>query len=213
MKGLMAKQRYDDEAEKGNKGNKGNKGHMPVETGENGPENGQTARNPQEPEEGEAATPEEEQAMASFLNAALAAIHSEQSHPGILQTLQGGSRPDQALADTAVAITMEIDRQSGGKVPETVILPGAMAVLGLLAEVAEASGTLQIDDTVMAAAAQQMTLSLLREYGANPQDFQAVMQKLGPEKVRALVAEQQRMAGSWAGGDQQAPQQQQPETG
>lgn len=157
--------------------------------------------------EGEQATEEEEAAMSSLLNAAMAAIYSDQSHSKIMDTLKQGSRPDQALADVAVAIVMQLDQQSGGKVPETVILPGTMAILAMLAEVAQASGLFEADEQTLLAAGQQATLSLLREYGVNPQDVQALAQQLGPEQVKSLIAQQQQSAQGWAGGAQAQPQQ------
>lgn len=155
---------------------------------------------------GEPATPAEEQAMASVLNAALAVLYGEQSHDQILQTLKSGSRPDTALADVASSLMLELDTQAKGQVPETVILPAAMAILSLLAELAQAAGVFEVDDNVLAMAAQQTTLTLMQEYGANPQDVQALIQQLGPDQVKAMVAEQQQLAGSWAGGQPGAAQ-------
>lgn len=164
-------------------------------------------------EGGEPATPQEEQAMASVLNAAMTVIYSDQSHEKIMATLQQAGRPDAALADVAAGLMLEIDQQAQGRVPETVILPATMAIIALLAELATAAGLFQADDTVLAMAAQQATMTLMQEYGANPQDVQALIQQIGPDQVKAMVAEQQQMAQQWAGGQPgaQPPQPQQPQ--
>lgn len=163
----------------------------------------------------EAATPQEEQAMTSVLNAALKTIYDDASHPRIMAALQKGKRPDQALASVATSILLEIDRQARGRIPETVILPGAVAIVGMLAEVAQSAGLFEVDDAVLAAAGQQVTLTLMQEYGVNPQDVQALVQKIGPEQVRGMVSAQQQIAQRWANEAPSDPQPlpQQPMTG
>ena len=162
--------------------------------------------------DGEQATPEEQKNYEKVVLAATKIIFDDKSRDQIMKSLQSGQKPDEALATVASSIMLELDQKSGGKIPESVIFPAAMEVLDILGEVAEKSGAfqVQIDEQIMTAASQQLVLALMKEYGVDQAEVQAMIGKMDPAKVKELVASQQASAQSWAG---EQPQEQPPQQG
>lgn len=207
MKGIMAKRMseegYDDSRDRVEPPKKP---ATTAPTGRTAPsqEDAGAQTEPQDDIGGEPATEAEQAAYEKVVMAAMKVIYSDESHQKIMQMIQGGSRPDQALADVTTAIMLELDKQSGGKIPEVVIMPASMEVLGMLGELAEKAGLFDGNENTLTAAAQQVVLKLLEEYGADPGDIQAVIGRLDPSKVKELVAQQQGIAQGWAGEQGQA---------
>lgn len=163
-------------------------------------------------QQGDTVSPEDQNSYTRTVLAGLKVLGDPKSNAQILQTLQQGDQPDAALANVTASIMTELDRQSQGKIPEVVIIPAAMEILSELGDVAQKAGVFEVNDQVLTAAAQQLVLKLLTEYGVDPQDVDTVMQQLDQGKVQDMVKQQQGAAQGWAGeGESSQPDQEQPE--
>jgi hypothetical protein len=102
--------------------------------------------------------------------------------------------PAKTLADTASMIMVQLDKQSGEGIPETVILPAAIEILEQLMEFADSIGVFPIDDAVMNHAGQLMVNSLGEQYGVEPEDLQAMMEGVDPAQLKQIEEEQGNFA-------------------
>lgn len=154
---------------------------------------------------GNQASPQDQEAYTRVVLAASKIIYDDASHQQIMQALQGGAQPAEALANVASSIMIEMDKKSGGKIPEDVIVPATMEILDELGMLADKAGLFPVDEQVMAAAAQQTVLKLSQQYGIDQAQMQSMIESMDPAKVKELVAAQQKTASSWAGDGQSAP--------
>lgn len=149
---------------------------------------------PPAPQSDEQATAQEQEAFTRVETAAMEIVYGEQTNPKIAQQLQAGAdNPAQVLGETAMMIFAQIDEQSGGKLPETVMLQGALKVLDLLAEFAQESGTLQIDESVQRQSVNYMLMSAA-EMGYISEndipDLQALIESMPEEELQGIVQAQ-----------------------
>mgnify|MGYP001599763659 CR=1 FL=1 len=136
-------------------------------------------------------TPAEADAFSRVVLACLKIIYDQSTHQGIVNMLaQGKNDPSQSLADTTTLLITQVDKKSGGKVPETVILPAAADVLGELGNLAAKAGIFQVDERTAAQAMQKTIMSLAEQYGVDPQDVRALLESVGPDQAKQMAAQQ-----------------------
>lgn len=141
---------------------------------------------------GDQPTPQEQNAMDRVVLACLKIIYDQSTHQDIVQMLsQKKDDPSQALADTTTLLITQVDQKSGGKVPETVILPAAADVLGELADLATKAKIFQVDEKTAAVAMQKMLMSLAEQYGVSPEDVQQLLQSIPKDQIQGMVQQQQ----------------------
>ena len=152
---------------------------------------------PQPPAEGEeggaAATPQEQDAYERVVLAGLQVLYAEQTHAQIMNMLKGGEAPEKDISDTVALIMSQLDKQSGGKIPQVVIIPAAVELVSATAELGEQAGIFQADQRVLARAVQMVIINLCNEYGVDPAEIQEIMKSLDPQKMQQMVEEQRQM--------------------
>ena len=114
--------------------------------------------------------------------------------------------PARALASVAQTIILQIDKASKGTLPETVIIPAAAEILEHIAELVNTAGAVKVDDALLSRAGQHLLLGLAQEYGVEPEEVQALLDSVPPEKAKEYVTQQQAYAESdpaLQGGDDQ----------
>lgn len=104
---------------------------------------------------------------------------NDATHQAVMQMLQSGGEPDAALANTAATVIRQLYDKSGRTMPETVVLPAAMQVIAMLAELAQAAGLFRVDKGVMMRAAQRCIAALMQDFGVTPDDMQAFARRAG----------------------------------
>lgn len=136
-------------------------------------------------------SPQEQDAMDKVVLASLKVIYDQNTHQGIVDMLtQGKADPAKALADTTTLIITQVDKKSGGKVPELVILPAAADVLGELGNLATKAGIFQVDEKISGQAMQKTILGLAEQYGVAPEDVQALLQSMPKDQIQQMVQQQ-----------------------
>lgn len=148
---------------------------------------------------GEQATPDEQEAYERTVYAAQKALYDDATQGNIMQMLQAGAEnPAQALAQATSTLIQQLDEQSGRQIPETVILPASEEILSLVAELAQESGSFEVNDQIMGQAGQQLLKQLADAYypdGVGEDDIAELMQGMDDKQVQSLVAEQSQFAG------------------
>lgn len=144
-------------------------------------------------------TPEEQEAYSRVEAAAMEIVFGEKTSEPILQQLQtGADNPGEVLGETAMMVFSQIDEKSGGKIPESVMLQGALKVLDFLVELGEKAGVFQVDEPVQKMAVQQMLISASEMGYISEQDIgelQAMIESMPEEEVQSIVTEQSQLGG------------------
>ena len=156
----------------------------------------------------EAATPEEQEAYDKVVMAGIKALSDPKTTPKVIAMLgnDDGGDPAKRLAATTSAIFGQLDEQSGGKIPEVVIIPAASELLENVAEFASESGAVAVDDAMVGRAAQFLIADIGEAYGFDEEDFAALSEGMSEQDIQALVQEQDAIARSGPEGEQQSPQ-------
>ena len=83
-------------------------------------------------------SPEEQDAYDKVIMAAMKVLfENEETNNTIIKQLKAGAKtPAKALADVATMLIVQLDQQSGGKIPETVILPASGEILEQVSDLA-----------------------------------------------------------------------------
>ena len=161
-------------------------------------------------EEGETPTPEEQQAYDQVVAAGSEVLHGDETHQDIMNMLKtGADNPGDALAEVAMTVLSQLDEQSGGKIPEGVLIPAADDILSQAGELAAAAGLFPWDDQVKQSAAQSLWTKAGEKYDFDPQEIQELIASMDQGEVENIRAEQEQiaMAGSQPQGAPPAPQQ------
>lgn len=138
-------------------------------------------------------TPAEQASYDKVVLAGLKVLYSEQTHAGIVQMLERGKdSPAKALADVAATLILQLDRKSGGKIPEMVILPAAAELLEEAGQLAAAAKIFPVDEAVLSEAMQRMIVDLAEQYGVEPQDVKALMDSVPKEELMNIARQQGR---------------------
>lgn len=117
-------------------------------------------------------------------------IYDKSTHDGIMTMLKSGASPADALAHTASVIVTELDRQSGNKMPDTVILPAASEILGELVHLSTQAKIFNGDQKVVMVAMQKMVMNLGAHYNASPDDIKSLLQSTPKDQIQKIVSEQ-----------------------
>tara|TARA_R110000803_G_scaffold5230_9_gene17368 strand:+ start:280 stop:840 length:561 start_codon:yes stop_codon:yes gene_type:complete len=116
---------------------------------------------------------------------------SEEARKAIVEKMKvDAQEPAKALADATALLVIKLDEQTGGNVPEAVILPAATELLEHMAELADSLGLFPIDDAVANHAGQLMVGNLSEAYGMTPEDMQAMVDSVPPEEAQQIAQEQ-----------------------
>lgn len=154
-------------------------------------EEAQAAPQEESAEFGQEATPEEQQAYEKVILAASEVLYDPKTSPKVIQMLQAGAeQPDKAIANAAVLVMTQLDDQSGGTIPEEVILPAATEVAELVAELGQKQGIFQVDDAVLKKAGHAMLMSLAEQYEIDPAELQPLLESMPKEELDRMYQEQ-----------------------
>jgi excinuclease UvrABC nuclease subunit len=110
-----------------------------------------------------------------------------ESSDQVVQMLQQQEDPATALGETTALLIANIDEQSGGQIPEDVILPAAEEVLGNISELAEQAQVFEITEEVVQKAGDILELELAEIYGVDPEEAQAYAEENIPEEERMAM--------------------------
>lgn len=143
------------------------------------------------PEEQAGTAPEAEASDENIEKVALAAesvLYDDATHDSVMQMLKAGATdPADALAKITGHILIQLDEQAD--IPEDVILPAAIEILGKVAELAEKTGAFQADENAMGEAVG-ILFSIMEQQGWISEEDKAEMQQ--------LLAEQEQPTGAAA---------------
>jgi hypothetical protein len=141
---------------------------------------------------GEEVTPEAQENYERVVMAASEVLHSDETHDSIMGMLKSGADdPGATMAEITTMVMLQLDEQSGGKIPEDVILPASEEVLTMVAELAHAAQIFTPDQQALNSAMQQTVTKLGEHYGVSPEDIQELLSQMDPAEVERIVAEQQ----------------------
>jgi len=140
----------------------------------------------------EQATGEEQEAYDRVVLAAIKLIFEEgQAKDGIIQRLKADSqKPAQSIADVSSMIVTQLDEQSGGQIPESVILPASIEILEQVSELSNSMNIFPVDEAVMNHAAQLMMVNLGDEYGVEQSEIQAMIESTPEDQLKQVEAQQ-----------------------
>ena len=170
----------------------------PAQTPPTGPAAMPPARNANEPGQeapveqgGDQPTQQEQDHYDRVVLASMKILYSDQTHQGVMNMLKSGGQPDEAIANTVSMILLELDKKSGGKIPQEVILPAAAELVQLAAELGDKAGVFKTDERTMALAMQRTIAKVGEKYGIDPADVQALLSSIPKEEVQSIVQKQQ----------------------
>jgi hypothetical protein len=118
-------------------------------------------------------------------------LYDDATSPQVVQMLKSQEDPAQAIAAVVVMVVTELDDQSGGQIPEEVILPAATEATELVAELAVAKGVFEVDEATLNRAAQHVVQMLSERYGVEEEDVAQMMQGVDPAAFEPQRAQQE----------------------
>ena len=124
--------------------------------------------------------------------------------------------PAQAIADYTMFLMDELDKQSGGTIPEEVILPAAGELLENVSQLANDADVFPVDQAVMSLAMQLLMEPLATAFGGDPAELVEIMQGIDSQTMQQIGEEQELYASKQPparGGGGQPPAGGQPPTG
>lgn len=157
----------------------------------------------QQGQESDVPTPEEQEAYERTVLSGIKALTAPESNPQIMEMLAGEGEPAQKLASVTNAIISQLDEQSGGTIPEVVIMPAAGEILENVVEFANESGVMAVDANVQNQATQHLIMELANTYDISPEDLQELSAGMSEDELGGIVKEQGAIAGA---GPEVAPQ-------
>jgi hypothetical protein len=116
----------------------------------------------------------------------------EKAKAAVAQQLQAvPDDPARGIASVVRTVIGQLDSQTGGAIPETVILPAAAALTEEVAELADAIPTLPpIDEPTLSRAGHLVVMGLAEDYGVEPQEVEQILNQY-PEGQRQQIAQSQ----------------------
>lgn len=155
------------------------------------------ARNANEPGQeapaeqgGDQPTQQEQDSYDRVVLASMRVLYSDQTHQQVMGMLKSGGQPDEAIANTVSMILLELDKKSGGKIPQEVILPAAAELVQLVAELGDKAGVFKTDERTLALAMQRTIAVVGEKYGIDQADVQALLSSIPNEEVQGMVQQQ-----------------------
>lgn len=146
----------------------------------------------QAPSGAENVSGEEQDAYDKVVMAGMTVLfENETSKAQIVERLKADAdNPAKSLADTTAMLMIQLDQQSGGNIPETVILPAAVELLEQASELADSLQIFPVDEAVMNHAAQLMVVSLGEEYGVEPEEINELMNSIDSGSLKQIEEQQ-----------------------
>jgi hypothetical protein len=146
-------------------------------------------------------TKEEQKAFDKASTAAMRALNEdEETHNAILQTLQkGASQPAKTIAQIATSVFSKIDKDSGGKMPTTIMYGVIEDIADQVIEMAEESGTVVVDEPMKVQIANELTANIAKMLDIDPQELQDLIGSYPEEDVQKMVQQQEQIAGGISG--------------
>jgi hypothetical protein len=117
---------------------------------------------------------------------AMEALYANKAAVDVANALKAAPDPIQGLADTAYEMVSVVDERTDGQVPDELIIPLAMEILGEVVEIADAAG-MEIKPSDVAGAFKQMLLRFLGEQGVDTTQLQQAMDQIDPESFNQLA--------------------------
>jgi len=145
----------------------------------------------------EKATPEEQEALEKVVTAAMSILYDKQASGPIMEMLSARSDdPAQAIADASTKLLLGIDEQSGGTMPEVVILPAGAEIVPMVGEFARDSGVIpSVDENVVGRAGQLMIAAVSQEYGVSEEEIDDLLASTPENEIASMVEQQSKFAG------------------
>jgi hypothetical protein len=142
------------------------------------------------------ASSEDQDAYEQVVMTGMKVLFDEEStQKEIIEQLKaGGNNPAKSISDVSTMIITQLDKRSGGSIPETVILPAAAEILEQVSELAESADLFPVDEAVMAHAAQLMVVDLAEEYGVNQDEIQEMLNSTDQAELKQIEDEQGNFA-------------------
>ncbi len=140
----------------------------------------------------EAATPEEQDAYERIVLAGDEILFgsSEAREALVKKMTLDAPKPAEALANATALLVLKLDEQSGGQIPEAIILPVAAELLEHVGELAESLKLFPIDEAVGNHAAQLMVGHLAEAYGMTEEEIAGMVNSVPPEAQQQIAREQ-----------------------
>lgn len=146
-------------------------------------------------EDGEPATEEEQKAYDKVVSAGSEVLHGEETSAEVMSILEAGKdNPGEALAEVAMMIIGQLDEQSGGKIPEGIIIPAADDILSQAGELAEAAGLFKWNENIKGSAAQSLWKKAGEKYDFDPQEIQELIDSMDKSEVENIRSQQDQIA-------------------
>ncbi len=155
-------------------------------------------------------TPEEQDAVDRVVGAGSKIIYSEQGTQSILESLKSGDPPE-SIARTAFNLMMSLDQKSKGTIPEDAMMPAAVKLLALIAELGSKGGAIQTDANTVPQAMQHLVALGIENGIIDPAEIEQMMSEMDPAELESMRAEQDAIANGgqkpmqMAGGDPGSP--------
>jgi hypothetical protein len=208
-----------------------------------GPEKDQLASTQTSPGDGESesdlSNQDTEQASEQQLaieEAGKTILYDDKSNQAILKNLQGGAEdPYRVVAQTAFMLVVDLDKRSGGKLPEEDLVPAAITIMNEIALIATMSGSVElpgvtmgeyvegasdeenenqgkpiIEEEVQSKLIQNLVVLALENGVISPEQIQELANDMGDEELQAIIAQQEQIAGGQQGPAPVSPQEQAP---
>jgi hypothetical protein len=150
----------------------------------------------EETEAGEEASPQEQDVFTRIELGAMSMLYDDKTHAGFVKMLKAGEgQPAKVLATTAMTVFSEIDKQSGGKIPEEMIIPALVeGVLGAVVDLAEKTKAFPVDENVAGKAVQELLVMAAQQYDIDAAELQEAIGAMPAEQQQQMVAQQQQFA-------------------
>jgi hypothetical protein len=122
-------------------------------------------------------SPEEQQEYEKAMVVVGRMLFDSGAIKNIAQQVASSKDVASALAQQALTVVRAVDEKSGGTIPEGVLAPIAMDVLGDIAEAAEAAGA-EVNGQVLTDALTKMITTYLRDEGAKDEEIQQMLAQI-----------------------------------
>lgn len=141
--------------------------------------------------------PSENPGYQQAVQLAMEALYSGKAAKDVARGMKGARDPVETLANTAYEIVSIVDERTQGAIPDEMLVPFAVFVLGEVAEIAQAANVnMRPADIVLAL--KQMILRYLGEQGVDTTQLQQAMDQADPEEIvrMAGVGGEEEMEGA-----------------
>lgn len=138
-------------------------------------------------------TPEEQEAVDRVVAAGGKLLYSDEGSKAILEGLKSGA-PEEAIAREAFTLMLSLDQKSKGTIPEDAMMPAAVKLASLIAEMGQKAGVIQTSPNTVPGALQHLVALGIENGIIDPQEIEAMMAEMDPAEMEAMRAEQEQIA-------------------